>query len=178
LRGQARHPGLHRVAAGRTDPRRLESAADDGAAAGAEHAAIRLVKSRLPKRAQPVPPIYQPEVAAEAIVWAADHDRRELAVGGSTAIVLLGNKILPGFGDWYLAKTGFRGQQTDEPEDPHRPHNLWEPIREDRGAHGTFDAQARDRSPQLWLNTHRSWVLGGAAGVAGLLATVLARRKA
>ncbi len=137
------------------------------------------VKSRLPRKAQPVPPIFQPELAAKAILWAADHDRREIAVGGSTAIVLIGNKILPGFGDWYLARTGYAGQQTDAPEDPHRPHNLWEPVDadQDRGTHGTFDDQARTSSPQLWLDTHRSWVAGGLAALAGVAGVAIARRK-
>jgi len=138
------------------------------------------VKSRLPHKAQPVPPIYQPELAGDAIVWAADHDRREVNVGGSTAIVLLGNKFLPGFGDWYLAKTGFGGQQTGEPADPNRPHNLWEPVDQERdfGAHGSFDDQARARSPQFWATTHRSWlVAAGAVGAAGLGAFLRGRAR-
>ncbi|MDP9374904.1 MAG: SDR family oxidoreductase [Chloroflexota bacterium] len=140
------------------------------------------VKSRLPHKAQPVPPIYQPEVAAEAIVWAARHDRRELIVGGSTAVVLLGNKFLPGFGDWYLARTGYQGQQTNEPRDPNRPHNLWEPVDADRdyGAHGDFDDRASGSSPQLWATMHRDRLLAGAAGAAALAAaatTPLRRRR-
>lgn len=137
------------------------------------------VKSRLPRKAQPVPPIYQPEVAATAIRWAADHDRRELVVGGLNAAILAGNKLLPGFGDWYLARTGYAGQQTDQPEDPQRPHNLWEPQDEarDRGAHGDFDGQARGGSRFLWLNTHRSWLLGGVAGAAGLAVAALRRDR-
>ncbi len=127
------------------------------------------VKSRLPHKAQPVPPIYQPEVAAEAIVWAADHDRREVLVGGSTTIVVWGNKFLPGFGDWYLARTGYGGQQTGEPADPDRSHNLWEPVDRDRdhGAHGTFGDRAHDSSPQLWATIHRGWLLAAGAGLAG-----------
>ncbi len=137
------------------------------------------VKSRLPHKAQPVPPIFQPEVAAEAIVWAADHDRREVLVGGSTTIVVTGNKFFPGLGDHYLARTGYDGQQTDTPEDPHRPHNLWEPVdaTDDHGMHGTFGAKASTASPQLWLNTNRTWVIGGLAGIAGLAAVALAGRK-
>jgi NAD(P)-dependent dehydrogenase (short-subunit alcohol dehydrogenase family) len=94
------------------------------------------VKSRLPRKSQPVPPIYQPEVGARAVVYAAHNDRREVVVGASTLIVLIGNKIVPGFGDWYLGKTGYKGTQTDEPEDPDRPHNLFEPLPGDWGAHG------------------------------------------
>jgi NAD(P)-dependent dehydrogenase (short-subunit alcohol dehydrogenase family) len=127
------------------------------------------IKTRMPRHPQPVPPIYQPEVAAEAIVWAAHHHRRELNVGLSTSIVLLGNKIAPGFGDWYLAKTGYDSQQTDEPVDPWRPTNLWEPVRGDHGAHGQFDHRAHAASPQLWATTHRGWLaLGGMAMLAGI----------
>src|ERR687886_164259 len=97
-------------------------------------------RSRLPSKAQPVPPIYQPEVAAEgeAIFWPPHHDRRELYVGLSTSIVLLGNKLAPGLGDRYLARTGYDSQQTGEPRDPALPDNLWEPVDAERdyGAHG------------------------------------------
>ncbi len=135
------------------------------------------VKSRLPRRAQPVPPIYQPGVAATAILWAADHNRREIAVGGSTAIVLAGEKFFPALGDRYLARTGYAGQQADQPEDPQRPHNLWEPVDADHdyGARGTFDTRASTGSPQLWLNTNRTWLLGGAVGLAGILAAARGR---
>jgi NAD(P)-dependent dehydrogenase (short-subunit alcohol dehydrogenase family) len=127
------------------------------------------VKSRLPRRAQPVPPIYQPEVAARAIVWASRHDRRELNVGASTSLVILGNKVMPGLGDEYLAHTGYDSQMTDEAADPDRPANLWEPVPGDRGAHGPFDAEASDHSLQLWINTHRGWLaLGGLATLAGV----------
>jgi hypothetical protein len=76
------------------------------------------VRSRLPRRAQPVPPIFQPEVAADAIVWASEHDRRELYVGGPTTIGIIGNKLFPALGDWYLARTAYASQQTDEPKSP------------------------------------------------------------
>jgi NAD(P)-dependent dehydrogenase (short-subunit alcohol dehydrogenase family) len=103
------------------------------------------VKSRLPNKAQPVPPIFQPEVAARAIVWAADHPRRELYVGWPTVKAILGNKLFAGLLDRYLAQTGYQGQQTAEPADPHRPHNLWQPVDDthDLGAHGSFDRRAR-----------------------------------
>src|SRR5947208_2753238 len=91
------------------------------------------VKSRLPRKAQPVPPIYQPEVAAEAIVWAAHHGHRELNVGMPTIEAELVNKVAPGFADRYLARTGYDAQQTDEPADPNRPDNLWEPVPGDHG---------------------------------------------
>lgn len=111
------------------------------------------VKSRLPRKAQPVPPIYQPEVAADAIVWAARHKRRELQVGMTTVTVVLGNKLFPGWGDKYLGKTGYDSQMTDEPEDPNRPDNLWSPVPGDHGAHGTFDERASDSHIHLWINT-------------------------
>ena len=137
------------------------------------------VKSHLPNKAQPVPPIFQPEVAAEAILWAADHAPRELNVGLSTSIILWGNKFLPGFGDHYLARTGYEAQQTQEPEDPDRPHNLWNPLPGDHGAHGDFDAQANESSMQLWATTQGRWLTITGAAAAGLLgvAAPLLRRK-
>jgi NAD(P)-dependent dehydrogenase (short-subunit alcohol dehydrogenase family) len=127
------------------------------------------VKSRLPRKPQPVPPIYEPEVAAKAILWAARHDRRELAVGGSTAVVIVGNKFLPGVGDEYLAEHGFDSQMTDEPVSKDRVDNLWKPVPGDHGAHGTFDAESKDSSLQLWANTHR-----GVLAIAGLAAAGVA----
>jgi NAD(P)-dependent dehydrogenase (short-subunit alcohol dehydrogenase family) len=124
-------------------------------------------KSRMPRKAQPVPPIYQPEVAADAIVWAAHHYRREWYVGGSTAIVITGNKMAPGFGDWYLARQGYGAQQHDGPEDPNRPNNLYEPVDQDRdfGAHGKFDSQSSTYSLEVWLSRCRDWLaLTGTAG--------------
>lgn len=121
------------------------------------------VLSRLPNRAQPVPPIYQPEVAARAIVRAAERPRREVLAGGSTMLTLLANKIAPGLLDRYLGKTGYRSQQTDEPEDPARPFNLWEPLAGDHGAHGRFDRQAHGHSIQLWAAEHRGWLVAALA---------------
>jgi NAD(P)-dependent dehydrogenase (short-subunit alcohol dehydrogenase family) len=134
------------------------------------------VKSRLPRKAQPVPPIYQPEVAAEAIVWAAHHDRRELNVGFPTSVVLLANKLVPGLADSYLARTGYEAQQTDELADPNRPHNLWHPLSGDHGAHGDFGARAYASSPQLWATRHRGWLALSGLGVAGALIAALWRK--
>lgn len=128
---------------------------------------FRWVKSRLPHKAQPVPPIFQPEVAADAIVYAAHHHRREIWVGASSVKAIMSAKVAPALGDWVLSKEGYSGQQTDEPEDPSRPNNLWEPVPGDHGAHGVFDERASGFSPQLWLNKNRGW-LALAAGVAGL----------
>ncbi len=112
------------------------------------------VKSRLPRQPQPVPPIYEPEVAADAIVWAAAHRRREISVGASTAIAIWGNKVASPLADRYLAWTGFDSQQTDEPADPNRPDNLWHPLPGDRGAHGRFGNRSWSRSGQTWINEH------------------------
>ncbi|HVV21626.1 MAG TPA: SDR family oxidoreductase [Pseudonocardiaceae bacterium] len=137
------------------------------------------VLSRLPRHAQPVPPIYQPEVAARAVLHAADHpNRREYWVGGSTAGTLAANAIAPGLLDRYLARTGFSSQQTEEPRDPDRPVNLWEPADKPRdfGAHGEFDEKASTRSVQLWASQHHG-VLGTVAGAAvGAVALWLAGR--
>src|SRR3954462_5944206 len=98
-------------------------------------------KNKMPHKSQPVPPIYQPEVAADAVHFAAHHRRRELWVGASTAVVIAGNKVAPGLGDRYLAKTGFDSQQYDGPPAQGARSNLWQPVDdfEDRGAHGSFD---------------------------------------
>jgi NAD(P)-dependent dehydrogenase (short-subunit alcohol dehydrogenase family) len=135
------------------------------------------VKSRLPYKAQPVPPIYQPEVAAAAIVWAAHHPWREWYVGMSTVRAIIGNKLLPGLGDWYLARTGYAAQQTDAPEDPQRPHNLWEPVAGDHGAHGAFDTRAREHSLQLWADMHRGWLALAGLGIAGLVYAAMAKSR-
>lgn len=125
------------------------------------------VKSRLPRKPQPVPPIYQPEIAANAIVYAAHHDRREIQVGLPTVVAIEGNKIIPGMMDQYLARTNYEAQQTDEPVEADRRDNLWSPVSGDHGAHGSFDARSHDFSTQAWLNTHRGWLLlAGVTGVA------------
>jgi NADP-dependent 3-hydroxy acid dehydrogenase YdfG len=103
------------------------------------------VESKLAKKAQPVPPIYQPECCAEVIVWAATHNKREIYVGKPTFEAILGNKIMPGYLDRYLAKNGYDAQQTNEPENPGRPYNLWEPVEGDFGANGEFDERSKDK---------------------------------
>jgi NAD(P)-dependent dehydrogenase (short-subunit alcohol dehydrogenase family) len=128
------------------------------------------VKSRLRRKAQPVAPIYQPEVAARAIAYAADHpERREYWVGGSTVATLLANAVAPGVLDRYLARTGFESQQ-DEPErDPGQPANLWQPAdgpgAPDRGAHGRFDQRATPHSAQLWASQHHGLLAAAGAGL-------------
>lgn len=129
---------------------------------------FRWVLSRLPRKAQPVPPIYQPEVAARAVVYAAEHPkRREYWVGGSTMLTLAANAVAPGLLDRYLAWQGFGSQQTGEPRDPGEPANLWFPADRDRdaGAHGAFDESARGRSLQLWASQHHGTLAMLAGGL-------------
>lgn len=117
------------------------------------------VRSKLPRKAQPVPPIFQPEVAARAIYYAAHHpERREYFVGGSTVKAIFGNKISPSFADRVLAKSGYESQQYDGCEDPQRPDNLFHPVAGDHGVHGAFDDRARDRSWEFWAESHVGWL--------------------
>jgi hypothetical protein len=118
-------------------------------------------KSKMPHKSQPVPPIYQPEIAAKAIVFASKNRRSEIYVGLPTVIAIIGNKLFPRLGDWYLGRTGVQGQQTSEPADPNAPNNLYEPVGGDPGAHGTFAEKAHPFSPQLWTSLHRDWIIGG-----------------
>ncbi|POX43441.1 short-chain dehydrogenase [Streptomyces sp. Ru73] len=138
------------------------------------------VLSRLPRRPQPVAPIYQPEVAARGIVHAADHPgRRQYCVGGSTLATVLANRFIPGLLDRYLARTGYDSQQTDEESRPPSPDNLWKPVDSadgrDHGAHGSFDDASHARSVQLWATEHAR-PLAAAAAAGALAATGLAWR--
>lgn len=133
------------------------------------------VKSRLKHKAQPVPPIFQPEVGARAIYWAAHHSRREIYAGWPTVEAIVGNKVAPGLLDRYLGKTGFDSQQTSEPEDPNRLNNLWEPLKGDYGAHGTFDRQAHEISWEVRTSLGRRWI--GACLAAIAAAVLLASRR-
>ncbi|MFW6359568.1 MAG: SDR family oxidoreductase [Chroococcales cyanobacterium] len=126
------------------------------------------IENNMPKKPQPVPPIFQPEVAADAIVWSAHHKRRELYVGGSTVKAIMANKVAPGLLDCYLAQSGYTSQQTDEPEKPQRDSNLWQPGG-DRGTHGRFDDRAQDSSIQLEATKHQNLLaLAAGAGMAAL----------
>jgi short-subunit dehydrogenase len=133
-------------------------------------------RSRLPRRAQPVPPIFQPEVGARAIVWACRHPRREVWVGGPTVRAIIADKVAPGLADHYLAWTGYAAQQTEEMADPNRGDNLWLPAAGDYAAHGRFDHRARDWSAQLWATTHRTMLAFGLGAAA--VAAVAWRRSA
>jgi NAD(P)-dependent dehydrogenase (short-subunit alcohol dehydrogenase family) len=138
------------------------------------------VKSRLPRKAQPVPPIFQPEVAARAIYYAAHHpDRREYYVAWSTVKAIFGNKLVPSLADDYLARTGYDSQQRDGPEDPNRADNLWEPVPGDHGAHGIFDKRAHSFSMELWLESHAKWLaLAAGLTVAGTTLSLMRRVSA
>lgn len=136
------------------------------------------VKSRLPDKPQPVPPIFEPEVAAEVVVHAAEVDRprREYWVGAPTVQAILGQMVIPGLLDRYLGKTGIKAQQTGTPDDPDRRNNLWEYVPGEHSAHGPFDDRSHDFSPQVFADLHREWFVG-----AGLLllagAAVFASKK-
>jgi short-subunit dehydrogenase len=134
------------------------------------------VRNRLPRALQPMPPIYQPEVAAKAIVWAAQHRRRELFVGYPVWLGVFGQRIAPGLMDRYLADSGWDAQQTDEPMTGTPPDNVDRPVTMDVGAHGAFDGEASSRSPLLWLDLHRGTVAGLAAATLGA-AALLGRRR-
>lgn len=135
------------------------------------------VRTRLPRHPQPVPPIFQPELAARAVLWAADHAPREINVGGPTLRARLGNSLFPGLLDRLLAWKGFDAQQTDEPVDPARwRDNVDAPLDEeaDAGAHGEFDEVARRRSAALWAVTHKravGLVVGATLTATALIAT-------
>jgi NAD(P)-dependent dehydrogenase (short-subunit alcohol dehydrogenase family) len=139
------------------------------------------VRSRLPNHPQPVPPIYQPEVAARGVLYAADHPgRRQYWVGASTTATLLANRVVPALLDRYLARTGYRSQQTAQPADQERPDNLLQPVDgvsgRDHGSRGVFDDRSHDRSPQLWIAQHARLASGLAAGAVGVGAFLAGRR--
>jgi len=128
-------------------------------------------RNKLAKRPQPVPPIFQPEVAAEAIVFAAYARRREVRVGGPTIKAILANLVVPGLLDRYLARQGYSGQLSAEPADPGAPDNLFAPVPGDHGAHGRFDGRAVQRSAALWASMHKGTLFAGAAVVGLALLT-------
>ncbi len=141
------------------------------------------VRNKMPRKAQPVPPIFQPEVAARAIYYAAHHPRRrEYFVGGSTVMAIFGNKLAPSLADHYLARKGYEAQQYDGAGDPDRPDNLYQPVAGDHGAHGSFDDRSREHSLEFWAEAHVKTLavaagvgIAVAAGLAGLLWKTLRR---
>jgi NAD(P)-dependent dehydrogenase (short-subunit alcohol dehydrogenase family) len=135
-------------------------------------------KSRMPRKSRPVPPVFQPEVAADAVLWAAEHHPREVNVGLMNALVIAGQKLAPHLADHYLANTGVEGQMRDQPEDPGRPDNLWEPVPGDFEAHGDFDDEAKGRSLYLRARQNGGWLtMAGLAGAAGAIALLATRRN-
>ena len=136
-------------------------------------------KSRLPRKAQPAPPIYQPEVAARAIYYAAHHPkRREYYAGWSTVEAIFGNKLAPSYADRYLAHMAYDAQQYDGARDPGHPNNLWEPLPGDHGAHGSFDDRARAGSLELWAETHAKWLaIAAGVGIAGATLALLPKSR-
>jgi NAD(P)-dependent dehydrogenase (short-subunit alcohol dehydrogenase family) len=139
---------------------------------------FRWVRSRLPREAQPVPPIFQPELAAEAIAWATENDRREIHLASTTASAILGHQMAPALMDRYLT-SAWDGQMTDEPRDPHRPDNLFAPVESDHGAHGVFGDRARRDSPYWTWDRNRVPITAAVIGVATAVAvaTLLRPRR-
>jgi NAD(P)-dependent dehydrogenase (short-subunit alcohol dehydrogenase family) len=136
-------------------------------------------RTKMPKEPQPVPPIFQPEVTARAIFYAAHHPRREIFVGLPTVITIWGNKFFPRIGDWYLGKTGYGSQQHDGAPASDRPDYLFRPVEKDYGAHGDFDSRAHSHSPALWISMHRAWsaAIAALSGLALAAAIGNGRRK-
>jgi short-subunit dehydrogenase len=130
-------------------------------------------RNKMSRRPQPVPPIFQPEIAADAIVYAAHSRRRELWVGRSSVQAIVAHKFFPGLLNRYLADKGYSGQLTDEPADPQQPDNLFEPVPGDPGTHGRFDSRAAATSPQLWATEHRGVMMVAGLALAGFITTML-----
>ena len=134
-------------------------------------------RSKMPRQPQPVPPIFQPEVAAERIVWASHHNRREVFVGTPTIVAIEGNKIAPAWADYYLGRTGFDSQQTLDPVAPDRRDNLFEPVPGDFGAHGVFGREAHGAAATTWLAKHKGTTAFAGAAIFGALALAWSRRE-
>lgn len=132
-------------------------------------------RNRMPRRPQPVPPVFQPELAARAIVWASQQERREVNVGFPAVKTIWGNKFAPQVADWVLEEDGYSGQQDEQLSAGDRPDNLFEPVDRDMGSHGRFDNEARTHSWQLWATMHRKGLM--AAALLAPAALLLLRRK-
>jgi len=129
---------------------------------------FEVVRTRLPRKPKPVPPIFQPEVIARAALHAAMHPTREIWIAGSAIKAILGQKFLPGLLDRYLGRIGYDAQQTEEPVERYRPDNVFKPLPGDRGAHGRFDAESHSRSLEMWARMRRGAIAGGLAAAAAL----------
>jgi NAD(P)-dependent dehydrogenase (short-subunit alcohol dehydrogenase family) len=135
-------------------------------------------KSRLPRQSQPVPPIFQPEVGADAVHYAVRTDvGRELLVGWPTVKAVLGEKLVPAYIDRKLGRDGYASEQSGEPADPTRPDNLWEPVPGPYGAHGRFDDRAKSASAELWLAKCKPWLALAGATAAGIAMGLLTRNE-
>jgi len=134
-------------------------------------------RNKMSRRPQPVPPIFQPEIAADAIVYAAHSRRREVWVRGSSVQAIVANKLFPGLLDRYLAKKGYTSQLTEEPADPGQPDNLFDPVSGDPDTHGRFDSRAANCSLQLWATEHRGALIAGTLAIAAFVATLIAGGK-
>jgi NAD(P)-dependent dehydrogenase (short-subunit alcohol dehydrogenase family) len=131
-------------------------------------------RSKMPKHPRPVAPVYQPEIAADAVHWAARHRRREVWVGIPTAYTIVGNKLAPWVAEWYLARTAVKGQQGDEPPTAKNADgNLEDPHGSDPGARGSFDDEAHGRSLHWVLSRHRRAIGAGGLAAAGTAAAAL-----
>lgn len=134
------------------------------------------IRSRMPNRPQPVPPIYQPEIIAKSVYWSAHHNRREMLVGITTVGAIWANKFFPGLIDRYLARTGYQSQQSSEPVAEDRQDNLMQPVMKDYGAHGRFDEKATAFSLQAWLGRHRGVAIAGLATIGAAFCWMLSKR--
>jgi NAD(P)-dependent dehydrogenase (short-subunit alcohol dehydrogenase family) len=134
------------------------------------------IRTDLPRKPKPASPPYQPEVAADAIHYAAHHRRKQILVGLPTLEAVYGDMLASPLLDRWLGRTGVSGQQDEAPIEPGRRDNLWEPVPGDHGAHGRFDAEARRWSAQLWATMHRGWTAGTALALAGIAGVALRRR--
>ncbi len=134
-------------------------------------------ENQMPHAPRPVAPIFQPEVAARAIYWAATHRRREVWVGASSIKAIVANQWIPGLLDRYLGRTGVDAQQDAKIASTTRPSNLWKPVHGLHRVHGRFDAEASSSSPALWLDTHRKLALLGVAALTTLCVGLIRRRS-
>ena len=130
-------------------------------------------RSHMPMRARPVAPVFQPELAARAIVWASQQRRREVLVGFPALKTIWGNKLAPWFADWVLSRQGIEGQQSDEPLPTLHEDNLFAPVERDMGSHGRFDAEAKDDSLQFRLSQHRLALAAASLAVLILIGMVV-----
>ncbi len=136
-----------------------------------------VVRNKLPYKPRPMGVIYEPEVAAKAVLYVARHPQRETHVGYTTIESILGNKFCPGYMDHYLAKTGYKGQQTSVPADPNAADNLWDPLKRDHGAHGAFDAQSKFNSSLLWIQRHKWLTVAAGIALSGTVGWLMKKKK-